>query len=346
MMPFSLRQYRCAALLDVFQTGRSMAKSPDRVTGMPSIMRCRGSRGCGRTAGCSLGSNPEPVAALGLNPFPSARSMRASRRTTPGPHIVRWHTWRVRTFNRHFGSSPFLSRLLASGLVSARERLGILQGINAAAWRPSHIRRILGSSLTTGVIIDVGANKGTFVSTCRLAGFTGTIFAFEPQTELAADILRVGGPRTVVRTECLGNQGGSTSIFRSHVGDPKASTLGTSPGIECESMVVPQRTLDSFVSTEGIEKVDFLKVDAEGADYHVLEGAAEVLASGIVIAVACEISWRSHSIGVFPGDVQDLLSRSGFNHFFVTSPHLGLLPVSRRIPNYEGGTANLVALRG
>jgi len=161
-----------------------------------------------------------------------------------------------------------------------------------------------------------------------------------------SDIEQAGGPSTIVLPEALGREDAMTSVFRARVGDPKASTLAPSSREESDVVHVAQRTLDSFMSSEGLERVDLLKIDAEGADIYVLEGATEALATGSVRAVACEISWRSAAIGVFPGDVQNFLASAGFERFYRTTPYFGLLPLPSRIPNYEGGTSNLVALRG
>ena len=233
----------------------------------------------------------------------------------------------------------------AYALSTGRQRLGLLQGINSAGWKPGHLRQIMGSELPTAVIIDVGANRGAFVSVCRTAGARGPIFAFEPQPELAAQIAVAGGPSTQVRTECVGAFVGTTSLYRGSVGDAKASIVSAT-GVDSDlRLQVHQTTIDQAVADEDLSAVGLLKVDAEGADYRVLEGAATSLRSGLVEAVACEISWRSSALGVYPGDVQDLLGEFGFRHFFLTTPYFGLLPVKGRIPNYEGGTANLVALR-
>jgi hypothetical protein len=44
-----------------------------------------------------------------------------------------------------------------------------------------------------------------------------------------------------------------------------------------ESQSVEAVTLDEYVQTKGIAKVDFLKIDVEGAEASVLEGATNVL---------------------------------------------------------------------
>jgi hypothetical protein len=47
-------------------------------------------------------------------------------------------------------------------------------------------------------------------------------------------------------------------------------------------------TLDSYCSTHGIERVDFLKIDAEGHDLKVLRGSRELFAKGAIGAAQFE----------------------------------------------------------
>ena len=53
------------------------------------------------------------------------------------------------------------------------------------------------------------------------------------------------------------------------------------------SVIVPVDTLDNLCSRLEIEKVDFLKIDTEGADLDVLRGASNTIAAnklGLVLA--------------------------------------------------------------
>ena len=64
-------------------------------------------------------------------------------------------------------------------------------------------------------------------------------------------------------------------------------------------------TLDDFCTERDLDEIDFLKVDVEGSDWDVLQGAAGMLSKGAVNVVAIEISekmnpyfWeRSYMIG-------------------------------------------------
>ncbi|MDD5748228.1 MAG: FkbM family methyltransferase [Actinomycetota bacterium] len=46
-----------------------------------------------------------------------------------------------------------------------------------------------------------------------------------------------------------------------------------------ETITVKTRTLDSVLEEEGIEKVDFIKIDVEGADLGVLREQLKILRS-------------------------------------------------------------------
>jgi len=46
---------------------------------------------------------------------------------------------------------------------------------------------------------------------------------------------------------------------------------------EAETVIIKTDTLDSFVSSNGINGLDFIKIDVEGHEMEVLHGAREVL---------------------------------------------------------------------
>ncbi|MEB3181353.1 MAG: FkbM family methyltransferase [Nostocaceae cyanobacterium] len=74
-------------------------------------------------------------------------------------------------------------------------------------------------------------------------------------------------------------------------------------------------TLDNFCQAEGIDKIDFLQVDVQGADLNVLEGASEILKRS-VLAVQIEVEF-SHLYAKQPlfGDVDIYLRKQGFTLF-------------------------------
>lgn len=79
-----------------------------------------------------------------------------------------------------------------------------------------------------------------------------------------------------------------------------AKALGMMPkGVGREAMFertfVKAQTLDSFVTEHSIERINLLKIDVEGAEWNVLEGARESLSKGIIDLVQVEILDRKKS---------------------------------------------------
>lgn len=74
-------------------------------------------------------------------------------------------------------------------------------------------------------------------------------------------------------------------------------------------------TLDEFCQAEGIEEIDFLQVDVQGADLQVLEGAAEILRRSILaIQIEVEFSHLYLNQPLF-ADVDTYLRKHGFTLF-------------------------------
>ncbi|NET60226.1 MAG: FkbM family methyltransferase [Symploca sp. SIO2E6] len=74
-------------------------------------------------------------------------------------------------------------------------------------------------------------------------------------------------------------------------------------------------TLDSFCQEEGIDEIDFLQIDVQGADLQVLEGASEILERSI-LAVQIEVEF-SHLYVNQPlfADIDTYLRNQGFTLF-------------------------------
>lgn len=74
-------------------------------------------------------------------------------------------------------------------------------------------------------------------------------------------------------------------------------------------------TLDEFCKTEGIDEIDFLQIDVQGAELQVLEGGSTVLGNGIL---ACQVEvWFTDLYLNQPlfADVDNYLKQQGFTLF-------------------------------
>ena len=127
------------------------------------------------------------------------------------------------------------------------------------------------------VCLDGGANQGIYtMALARYVGATGRVIAVEPFRYAAdlilenADLNRVGN----VAVECaaLSDREG-TAVIDYTIGVGAASIV-LNFGRE-KTEVVPLCTIDGLVVKYGLPRIDFIKLDIEGAEEVALRGAAE-----------------------------------------------------------------------
>lgn len=129
--------------------------------------------------------------------------------------------------------------------------------------------------------VDVGANFGYFTLLMSgIAGSTGKVHAFEPNPAITPYLSQTIGLNGCTRNVSLHPVGASnvegTSFISVNESYPQNGHLigGNREALQQEKISeVPLRTLDSF----GFEALDFIKIDAEGHEVEVLEGAQETL---------------------------------------------------------------------
>ena len=131
--------------------------------------------------------------------------------------------------------------------------------------------------------VDVGANIGYFtLLMANRVGPQGKVIAFEPLAEnfriLKENIQLNGHSNVIAENLALMSRAGRIELRSA---TPGAITWVASVKIDQNSAVESQSveavTLDEYVQRKGIAKVDFLKIDVEGAEASVLEGATSVL---------------------------------------------------------------------
>ena len=138
------------------------------------------------------------------------------------------------------------------------------------------------SSAGGSSFLDVGANLGYFSCLLgKLAGPRGKVVAIEPEPnnfKLLQRNLRNNGLKNVTVHECaVGAQDGAAKM-----GIYKAANRGRHSLVDLEGckqfIEVPVRRLDDLVKDAGVESWDLVKMDVEGYEAFVFEGAKETLA--------------------------------------------------------------------
>jgi FkbM family methyltransferase len=147
--------------------------------------------------------------------------------------------------------------------------------------------------------LDVGANVGQYGSAIRAAGFTGRIISCEPLQDAFGELSRRASadPRwTAIRT-AVGAEPGSLEIniaansYSSSALPIMDSHLEAAPGSETVGVErVPVTTVRELVRQHGIDPGRcLLKIDTQGYEAPVLDGAGELLAG--FAAIQLELSF-------------------------------------------------------
>lgn len=132
------------------------------------------------------------------------------------------------------------------------------------------LRRLIDPGMN---MLDVGANIGYYLLLFRQAtGPNGFILCVEPEPDNVADLRAVIARNHMLRVEVLeaavGSQSGTAHLMR-----------GINSGvIDGEGdFTVPLLTIDEAWDAPRLGRVNFIKIDVEGYEGHVLDGAAETL---------------------------------------------------------------------
>ena len=138
----------------------------------------------------------------------------------------------------------------------------------------------LGDFLKKGdVFLDVGANAGVFsMKAAQSVGEEGVVVAVEPTPHMAARLQAnafVNEFSNVrVRVCCASDSSGFADFFMNRSAPNSFSLIKEKDSSAFSSLTV---TLDWLVINEGLERLDYLKIDAEGAEGMILEGAKEAI---------------------------------------------------------------------
>jgi FkbM family methyltransferase len=127
-------------------------------------------------------------------------------------------------------------------------------------------------------VIDIGANYGVYtLSMAQTLGPSGRVWAFEPASSTVAfldDSVRLNGMGhvTVLRS-ALSSESGSAQLTAGPHAELNALVRGAAAGQAIET--VDLTTLDRCQTELGWQRIDFIKIDAEGEEGRILEGGRD-----------------------------------------------------------------------
>jgi FkbM family methyltransferase len=148
-----------------------------------------------------------------------------------------------------------------------------------AEYEPWDLRELSGRVSDDSVVLDIGANFG-YYSLClgsQIQG-AGHVFAFEPceatfsrlRTNIALNHLQ---GKIEALPYGLSDKPGKAFLDET-AGNSGAATLSD----RANGVSVTLDTLDNFCVKQGLRRVDLVKIDVEGSEFQVIQGARKTLA--------------------------------------------------------------------
>jgi len=178
--------------------------------------------------------------------------------------------------------------------------------------------QIFKNSIKEGdIVVDVGASIGYYTMiAAKIVGNKGKVFAFEPDTknfEILKKNVEINKYHNVtLEQKAVSNITGKINLYSSE-GIGFHSTVNphsTDPALPIESVSLD----DYFRELNFLDKIDFVKIDVEGAEFWVLNGMTAILKQSVNLKIYTEfMKYFLVQVGIKPEDMLRLLSDNGFN---------------------------------
>ena len=214
-------------------------------------------------------------------------------------------------------------RKIMSGNLTAATRLyGLVQEAGFHVASGPEPRVALLRSFGISCVLDVGANRGQFGRSLRLAGYHGKIVSFEPVNkpyQQLTEIAKHDDQWSAVQL-ALGDRDekgtihvSSSSVFSSLLTQTKycIDNYPTEAKVTADQVVTVKRLDDVFRDYVGVGDEVLLKIDTQGFERAVLDGARAVLSEirGVQLEISFKALYEGESTAV---DMIERLSADGF----------------------------------
>ena len=178
--------------------------------------------------------------------------------------------------------------------------------------------------------IDVGAYIGVItLAMTQFGGNRHTVHSFEADdlnfNHFETNVANFGNRKIVSHNVAISNQVGTTMFTRNRDHGTNHLDEPLEVGSESEKVYeVPVDSLDNFAATNDIQVVDVVKIDVEGSDIKVLQGADNLLSSGRIKALVIEISLDEDG----RSEMTKLLLAHGYSTAFIVRNSVRLIESS------------------
>ena len=200
---------------------------------------------------------------------------------------------------RHNSDKPLIAKVEKN--LKARVWPGdvIGRGLYIAGWYEQQEVNFLKRVLKPGMVFfDIGANMGFYsLISAKQVGPSGQVHSFEPNPrmfeELKYNVNLNSLDNVNLNQLALGDEPGTVQLSLYERGKEVYGSLSQNvyPGANIIGYDdVEMETVDNYIKKPGIEKVDIIKIDVEGAEFLVFKGAKALLSNSNGPVILFEMS--------------------------------------------------------
>ncbi len=238
-------------------------------------------------------------------------------------------------FPDEYFNFPFIGGNIYLNVKESRMMLARALGI----YEPDKTQTIFSMLKPAQTFIDVGCNKGDFsLLAAKIIGEGGAVLAFEPEPDNCQWIeksIKLNNYENIKLFQlALGDKNEDAQLY---LGEKSGwhSLISNSGNAQKSAIEVKKRTLDSILDDAGTTRVNMIKIDVEGAEMEVLQGASTMFDNNPELIVLLDL--HPH-IGVDPVEVCAFLSAKGFKILNMKAPYTPLA-------NIDNKTTEILAIR-
>lgn len=165
---------------------------------------------------------------------------------------------------------------------------------------------------------DIGCNSGSFVKSLSAFNIKNNIHCFEPHPVLSKKTKEVY-PYIKMNEFCLSNNNNELvlnvptwSVGLSSVIERPVFTSLHDKGQEINKLTVQCKTVDEYCEKNDIKNIFFMKIDVEGAEKLVLDGASNMLKNKKIIGGLFEVGETLKDANTSESEICNLLESHGY----------------------------------
>lgn len=170
------------------------------------------------------------------------------------------------------------------------------------------------------VAFDIGANIGEWTEAVTASNPRCEVYCFEASPLVFERLQQRMGPLATVKLYPLGMSSAEGELaFHDYGADTGLSGFVSregSVGLKPKRVItVPTTSVDRFMESQRLERVDFIKIDAEGSEMPILRGMSDTLARKAVSCLQFEYGGTWIDAGETLCNANNLLREHGYELF-------------------------------